>query len=126
MKTKLILIIFLLSVVFSASAKPVYYRAGAICISSDNVNLTSWKEVSLLVAIDFEEQRVVINSADVQIIDYVIKKETIGRDYIAVECVATDKHYKNILLTFHKSDSGNLSLIINYPDYFYAYLLTKI
>lgn len=72
-------------------------------------------------------ERLIIESAERQIIDYDIIRQYVDKDdYTVYECVATDSNYKNIRVEFMFSNTSRIVIVvINYSNLSYAYVCER-
>lgn len=111
----LIAFIFTLSIINAQN----YYKSQSITILQGDSEITRQTEV--IISLNIEEERIIIYSAEAQIIDYKvyeIEKDNDGS--IDVYCNATDSYYKNVKLWMRFKDDYAMFAII-YSDMSYAY-----
>ena len=72
-------------------------------------------------------ERLIIESAERQIIDYDIIRQYVDKDdYTVYECAATDSNYKNIRVEFMFSNTSRIVIVvINYSNLSYAYVCER-
>ena len=116
---KIFTIIALLFVSITMSAQNIYYQSENLVIISGD---TEYKQrTNVIIQFNANEQRVVIHSKEVQIIDYEVYDIERGTDgYTDIYCNATDTNYKNIMLWIRYKDNYAMFAII-YNDISYAY-----
>lgn len=119
MRTKTLLLFFVLS--FATMAQTYHLKTTELYMTVNN-HTTSQRAV-MSMELDLDYQRLIINSSEVQIIDFDIISDRIDEDGVYVTtCRATDTNYKRFTLQLHINPNENRHLIIlSYSDITYGY-----
>ena len=123
MKTFIITLLLALSLPIVSQS---YVLKASYLTISDGRNMTG-AEVDIKMYLNGDIERLIIESAERQIIDYDIIREYVDKDnYTVYECVATDSNYNNIGIDFLFSNTDRGVIIaISYRDVSYAYLCKR-
>lgn len=119
MRTKTLLLFFALS--FATMAQTYHLKTTTLYMT--NNGRTTEERVVVSVTLDTDFQRLIINSAEKQIIDYDIERSYYDKDgFFVIECNATDTDYVYFKLQIHLSEERNRHLIIlHYSNITYGY-----
>lgn len=112
-------IIALMFVLITASAQDTFYKSESLTVIYKSEEFE--QKTDVIVQINPEEQRIIIHSKELQIIDYEVYDTEKNSDRVVnVYCYATDTNYKNIkLLIQFKNEYAVFAIIYN--DVSYAY-----
>lgn len=123
MKTFIITLLLALSLPIVSQS---YVLKASYLTISDGRNMTE-AEVDIKMYLNGDIERLIIESAERQIIDYDIIREYVDKDnYTVYECVATDSNYKNIGVKFLFSNTNRIVIVvINYNNLSYAYVCER-
>ena len=121
MKKLLFLLILVLGISINTQAQILHLKAERIVVSDGTSTVD--EEVDIKIVLNLDEERCVIGSKEIQIIDFepfrVYKDED---NYTVIECNATDTNYKNITFTILKHPTSSFTIIqVVYSDISYAY-----
>lgn len=122
MRTKTLLLFLVLA--FATMAQTYHLKTTTLYMT-DNGRTTE-ERVVVSMELDTDFQRLIINSAETQIIDYDILRSYYDNDgdYV-IECSATDTNYTRFKLQIHLSETDNRHLIIlHYSNITYGYACT--
>lgn len=122
MKTKLLLLFFVLS--FATMAQTYHLKTTELYMTYNG--RTTEEKVVVSMTLDTDFQRLIINSAEKQIIDYDVERSYYDKDGVfVIECNATDTDYVYFKLQIHLSEERNRHLIIlHYSNITYGYACT--
>lgn len=119
MKTLIILLLLVISL--PITSQTYLLKAHHVVLTTEDI--TKNGNVDVDVVLNTNENRIIIYSQYIQIIDYNILRSYIDKDnYSVTECVATDSDYKHILLTVSINKIDNIIILtITYPNIMYSY-----
>ena len=122
MKKVIILLAFLITTVVSAAASDMHFHACSFNFKSGAV-WDGWKPCDIEINWNGDTKHIEIYSNEVQVLDYTSSTKEVYSHYVIYSSAATDRKYKDILITFQFFDSGVLYLTITYPNYSYSYMI---
>ena len=120
---KHLMILLFITLSFNTMAQKYALNAHYL-IMGDETGKTIKDEVDVDMVLDINKNRLVIYSAETQIIDYEPIRRYVDEDnYSVTENIATDSNWKDIRLDFHiNTKTGSFLVTITYPSYAYVYV----
>jgi len=123
---KLILLVIILISTISIKAEKFYYKTSVIAIDNlDGYGYGKWKPCEVNITIDFDNERIVIYSDEVQIMDIESIYNTKYPGYTMVICYTNDTQYNNCLLRLFIYDNGDLYIKLEYNNIVYKYKIKR-
>lgn len=124
---KLLLVLALVIISMTSMAEEVWFTATHIAFKSEyQSEYDPWKECSIPIMIDVERKRIVINSKEQQIIDWVSLEERNSSDSSSkyYTSLATDTNYKTIRIELWYQDR-QMVVRVNYNGIHCQYRIPK-
>lgn len=123
---KLLIIIGFLFIGLFANAVEYQFLATKFSLKSEATDkFPEWKSCEIPITIDFDRHRIVVNSAEKQIIDFAnLEQLNVGSDATCFTALATDTNYQTIRIQIWYQ-STQMVLRIFYSDVQYQYGIPK-
>lgn len=122
---KLLFIIIL--AIFSISAfSQKSFIAKNFCSRQPGYSWSDWKDINIIIVFFPDNKRIIINTTENQIIDYVDLSTTNYADFTVYSGLATDSKYQTIKICVTEWKDGDVMLEINYSDFEYKYFCKPI
>lgn len=126
MKRTLLLLAFVI-ISMASFAEETWLTARAVAFKNEyQSEFPKWEACNIPISIDFDRKRIVVESKETQIIDWVSLEENTATDGYTrfYESMATDKNYKAIKIQIWYQ-STQMVIRVLYSDYQYQYRIPK-
>ena len=127
MKKLIVLFSILFFTALGISAETHFYTTKLMNAKIKGKPETGWTFINTLnLSIDTDTRRIVIDSPEIQIIDFTAFSTRKGSDFKEIKASATDYHYIPINIYMTEYNDGNFYLTIEYADVRYTYKLDPV